>query len=72
MAASREGEALDDQLLKKALKEGRRRANVAASSLGLGRVDLLRIHQRCSLGSSSADSSQRVLRVVEGVMALQS
>ena len=46
MAASREGEALDDQLLKKALKEGRRRANVAASSLGLGRVDLLRIHQR--------------------------
>lgn len=47
MAASRDGVALDDQLLKKALKEGRRRANVAASSLWLGRVGLLRIHQRC-------------------------
>ena len=45
MASSRDGLALNDQLLKKGLREGRRRANVAASALGLGRVDLLRIHQ---------------------------
>ncbi|MDC0277425.1 SIMPL domain-containing protein [bacterium] len=40
------GEALDDQLLKRALKQGRRRAKVTASALGLGRVELLRINQR--------------------------
>lgn len=46
LASSGGGEALADQLLKRALKEGRRRANVTASALGLGRVDLLRINQR--------------------------
>ena len=46
LASSRGGVALEDQLLKQALKEGRRRANVTASALGLGRVDLLRINQR--------------------------
>ena len=46
LPSSRGGVALDDQLLKRALKEGRRRANVTASTLGLGRVDLLRINQR--------------------------
>ncbi len=40
------GVALDDLLQKRALKEGRRRANVTASALGLGRVDLLRINER--------------------------
>ena len=45
LASSRGGESLEDQLLKQALKEGRRRAKVAASALGLGRVDLLRINQ---------------------------
>jgi hypothetical protein len=46
LASNSGGEALDDQLLKRALKQGRRRANVTASALGLGRVDLLRINQR--------------------------
>jgi hypothetical protein len=46
LASSRGGESLEDQLLKQALKEGRRRAKVAASALGLDRVDLLRINQR--------------------------
>ena len=46
LASNSGGEALDDQLLKRALQEGRRRANVTASALGLGRVDLLRINQR--------------------------
>lgn len=46
LVSSSGGVALDDQLLKRALKQGRRRANVAASALGLGRVDLLRINQR--------------------------
>ena len=44
--ASSTGVALDDQLLKRAIKQGRRRANVAASALSLGRVHLLRINQR--------------------------
>ena len=46
IASSSGGVALDDQLLKRALKQGRRRATVAASALGLARVDLLRIKQR--------------------------
>ena len=46
LASSSGGESLEDQLLKQALTEGRRRAKVAASALGLGRVDLLRINQR--------------------------
>ena len=46
MASSSGGESLEDQLLKQALKEGRRRAKVAANALGLGRIDLLRINQR--------------------------
>ena len=46
LASSRGGESLEDQLLKQVLKEGRRRAKVAASALGLDRVDLLRINQR--------------------------
>ena len=46
LASSSGGESLEDQLLKQALKEGRRRAKVAANALGLGRVDLLRINQR--------------------------
>jgi uncharacterized protein YggE len=46
LASNSGGEALDDQLLKRALKQGRRRANVTASALGLGRVDLLRINRR--------------------------
>ena len=35
-----------NQLMKRALQQGRRRASFAASALGLGRVDLLRINQR--------------------------
>ena len=46
IASSSGGVALDDQLLKPAFKQGRRRATVAASALGLARVDLLRIKQR--------------------------
>ena len=46
LASSSGGAALDDQLLKRALNKGRRRANDIASALGLGRVDLLRINQR--------------------------
>ena len=46
LASSSGGESLEDQLLKQALKEGRRRAKVAANALGLGRIDLLRINQR--------------------------
>ena len=46
LASNNGGEALDDQLLKRALKQGRRRAKVTASALGLGRVELLRINQR--------------------------
>ena len=46
LASNSGGEALDDQLLKRAIKQGRRRANLTASALGLNRVDLLRINQR--------------------------
>ena len=46
LASSSEVVVLDDQLLKRALKEGRRRAKVTARALGLVRVDLLQINQR--------------------------
>ncbi len=46
LASSSGGESLEDRLFKQALKEGGRRAKVAANALGLGRVDLLRINQR--------------------------
>ena len=45
LASNSGGEALDDQLLKRAIKQGARRANLTASALGLNRVDLLRINQ---------------------------